>query len=317
MKVIEHIEQAQGKTLFSFEILPPKKGDNLQSIFSNIEPLMEFNPPFIDVTYHREEYEYKEFSNGSIQKIVTRKRPGTVGICAAIQHRYGVDAVPHVICGGFDKEETENLLIDLNFLEIDNILVLRGDPIKSEGTYQAHPQGYSYANQLIHQVVDMNNGKYLHDEYANGATNFCIGVAGYPEKHFESPNLDTDFYYLKKKIEAGADYIVTQLFYDNKKYFSFVERCREAGITIPIIPGIKPISIKKHLNILPKIFHIDIPQELVLAIEKCKNNKEANEIGIQWSIQQCKELIEYGVPVLHFYSMGRSNNIQRIAKSIF
>ncbi len=317
MKVTEHIKKAEGKTLFSFEILPPKKGENLQSIFSNIDPLMDFNPPFIDVTYHREEFEYKELLNGLVKKIVTRKRPGTVGICAALQHRYNVDAVPHLICGGFNKEETENLLIDFNFLGIDNVLVLRGDAIKSEGSFQPHPQGHCYANELTEQVVEMNHGKYLHEEYADGATDFCIGVAGYPEKHFESPNLDTDLYYLKKKVNSGAEYIVTQLFYNNQKYFDFVERCRKAGITVPIIPGIKPVSIKKHLTILPNIFHIDMPQELVLEVEKCKDNKAVYEVGIEWAINQCKELMEYGVPVLHFYSMGRSENIRRIAKELF
>ncbi|MDR1876086.1 MAG: methylenetetrahydrofolate reductase [NAD(P)H] [Flavobacteriaceae bacterium] len=317
MKVIKHIEKAKGNTLFSFEILPPKKGETLQTIFANIDPLMEFNPPFIDVTYHREEYEYKELPNGLIQKIVTRKRPGTVGICAALQHRYGVDAVPHLICGGFSKEETENILIDFNFLGIDNVLVLRGDAIKSEGAFHPNVQGHSYASELARQVVDMNQGKYLHEEYSQGATDFCIGVAGYPEKHFESPNLDTDLYYLKKKVNAGADYIVTQLFYNNQKYFDFVDRCRKAGITVPIIPGIKPVSVKKHITVLPNIFHIDIPQELVLELEKCKDNKSVYEVGIEWSIQQCRELIDYGVPVLHFYSMGRSENIKRIAKELF
>lgn len=317
MKVTEHIEKAKGKTLFSFEILPPKKGDNLQTIFSNIDPLMEFNPPFIDVTYHREEYEYKELSNGLLEKIIIRKRPGTVGICAALQLKYKVDAVPHLICGGFSKEDTEDILIDLNFLGIDNVLVLRGDAIKSEGIFRPHPNGYRYANELVEHVTAMNKGKYLHDEYASGATNFCVGVAGYPEKHFESPNLDTDLHYLKKKINAGAKYIVTQLFYNNQKYFDFVDKCRNIGITVPIIPGIKPISIKNHLTVLPNVFHIDMPQDLVLEVEKCKNNKEVYEVGIEWSIQQCKELMKHNVPVLHFYSMGRSKNILKIAKELF
>lgn len=317
MKVTEHIEKAKSKTLFSFEILPPKKGDNLQTIFSNIDPLMEFNPPFIDVTYHREEYEYKELPNGLLEKIITRKRPGTVGICAALQLKYKVDAVPHLICGGFDKEETEDILIDFNFLGIDNVLVLRGDAIKSEGVFRPQPDGYRHANELVEHVDAMNKGKYLHDEYASGATNFCIGVAGYPEKHFESPNLDTDLHYLKKKINAGANYIVTQLFYNNQKYFDFVEKCRNIGILVPIIPGIKPISTKNHLTVLPNIFHIDMPQELVLEVEKCKNNKEVYEVGIEWSVQQCKELIKNKVPVLHFYSMGRSENIRRIAEKLF
>ncbi|MDR3272477.1 MAG: methylenetetrahydrofolate reductase [NAD(P)H] [Flavobacteriaceae bacterium] len=317
MKVTEHIKKAEGKTLFSFEILPPKKGENLQSIFSRIDPLVEFNPPFIDVTYHREEYEYRELPNGLLQKVVTRRRPGTVGICAAIQHKYKVDAVPHLICGGFDKEETENTLIDLNFLGIDNVLVLRGDAIKNEGAFCPEPNGHQYAAELLEQVANLNKGQYLHEEFPDGATDYCIGVAGYPEKHFESPNLSTDLYYLKKKVSAGADYIVTQLFYDNQKYFDFVKRCRETGITIPIIPGIKPISIKKHLTLLPNIFHMDLPQPLVLEIEKCKDNKQVYDLGIEWTTHQCKELMAFGVPVLHFYSMGRPENIRKIAQELF
>lgn len=317
MKVTEHIARANGKTLFSFEILPPKKGDNINSLFNNIDPLIEFNPPFIDVTYHREEFFYKEHSNGLMEKIITRKRPGTVGLCAAIQNKYKIDAVPHVICGGFNKEETENMLIELNFLGIENVLALRGDAIKQEGIFKPLNNGHAHADELVKQVKELNAGNYLYDSYSNGATDFCIGVAGYPEKHFESPNLDTDIFYLKKKIEAGANYIVTQLFYDVDKYFDFVKRCREAGITVPIIPGIKPISIKKHLNILPNIFHIDLPQDLVLEVEKCKDNKAVYEVGIEFAINQCKKLIEFGVPVLHFYSMGRSENIKKIAEQIF
>ncbi len=318
MKITQHIAKANHKTLFSFEILPPKKGDNIATLIKNIEPLMDFNPPFIDVTYHREEYVYRDNGNGMLSKHVIRKRPGTVGISAAIMNRFKVDAVPHIICGGFSKEETENALLDLHFLGIENVLVLRGDAMKNEREFIPETNGHAYASELLEQVSNMNHGKYLDDDLGNPApTNFCIGVAGYPEKHFEAPNLDTDLFYLKKKIEMGADYIVTQLFFDNKKFFDFVDKCREAGINVPIIPGLKPIAIQKHLTQLPNIFHIDLPQDLVLEIEKCKDNKQVRQLGVEWCIAQCKELKAKGVPVLHFYSMGKSDNIYAIAKEIF
>ncbi len=318
MKVTDHIKNANGKTLFSFEILPPRKGENIQDLYASIDPLMEFNPPFIDVTYHREEYVYKEQAGGLLKKHVVRKRPGTVGICAALINKYKVDAVPHIICGGFSKEETENALIDLEFLGIDNVLVLRGDAVKSEKEFTPNPEGHEYASDLLKQVQELNNGVYMDEEIENSTpTDFCIGVAGYPEKHFEAPNLDTDLYYLKKKVEMGADYIVTQMFYDNAKYFKFVDRCREMGINIPIIPGLKPISTKKHLSILPNLFHIDLPQELVLEIEKCKSNKDVRRVGVDWCIAQSKELKAAGAPVLHYYSMGKSDNIYDTAKVVF
>ena len=261
MKITEHLSNAK-KPLFSFEILPPLKGQDINSLFAAIEPLMEFNPPFIDVTYHREEYIFKNRENGLLEKRTIRKRPGTVGICAAIMNRYKVDAVPHIICGGFTKEETENALIDLNFLGIDNVLALRGDHIKSEGTFIPDPDGHKYATDLITQVREMNNGRYLDEDIQNPVkTNFCIGVAAYPEKHFESPNLKTDLKYLKMKVEMGADYVVTQMFFNNQKYFDFVNRCREEGINVPIIPGLKPITTEKKITILPSIFNIDILEE--------------------------------------------------------
>ena len=306
MKVVDHLKNAT-KTLFSMEILPPRKGDNIQELFDHLDPLMEFNPPFVDVTYHREEYVYKKMPNGLLQRKTTRKRPGTVGICAAITNKYNVDTVPHIICGGFSKEETENALIDLNFLGIDNVLVIRGDAIKSEARFIPDPEGNNYAIDLLHQVVDMNKGVYLDDELQNAApTDFCIGVAGYPEKHFEAPNIKTDMKYLKKKVEDGADYIVTQMFFDNQKYFDFVDKCRAAGIDVPIVPGIKPITTVKQATILPSIFHIDLPEDLSDAIENCKDNEQAREVGVEWAVQQSKELIEYGVPTLHFYSMGKA-----------
>lgn len=318
MKVTEHIAQAQGKTLFSFEILPPLKGENINSIYESIEPLMEFKPPFVDVTYHREEFIFKDRGNGLLEKRSIRKRPGTVGICAAIMNRFQVDAVPHIICGGFTREETENALIDLHFLGIDNVLVLRGDPIKSETYFKPEADGHSYASELLEQVVDMNKGKYLEDELINtNPTSFCIGVAGYPEKHFEAPNMKSDLNWLKKKVDLGADYIVTQMFFDNAHFFNFVERCRAIGIQVPIIPGLKPLATAKQLSLLPQRFNIDIPEDLADAVLECKNNKEVYKIGVEWCVQQSKELMAAGVPVLHYYSMGKADNIRAVASELF
>jgi len=318
MKVTDHIKNATGKTLFSIEILPPLKGENIRVLFDNIDPLMEFKPPFIDVTYHREEYVYKKKENGLLEKSSTRKRPGTVGICAAIQNRYKVDTVPHIICGGFTREETENALIDLQFLGIDNVLTLQGDAIKTEARFIPDPDGHKYASELLQQVVAMNHGKFLDDELGSASpTNFCVGVAGYPEKHFSSPNLKTDVKYLKHKVDLGAEYIVTQMFFDNQKYFDFVSLCREAGIQVPIIPGIKPITAKSQANVLPTVFHIDLPEDLADEVEKCKDNAAVKLVGIRWAIQQSKELIKFGVPTLHFYSMGKSDPIYKIAKELF
>lgn len=316
-KVTEYIKNAK-KTLFSFEIVPPLKGESVHKLFESIEPLMEFQPPFIDVTYHREEYVYKVRENGLMEKIVTRKRPGTVGICAAIMNRFKVDAVPHVICGGFTKEETENALIDLHFLGIDNVLVLRGDPIKSEPGFTSEPNGHRYATELLGQVAKMNDGKYLDEDVLKPVpTNFCMGVAGYPEKHFEAPNLKADLKYLKKKVDMGADYIVTQMFFDNQKYFDFVKKCREEGINVPIIPGLKPITTRKQITVLPRIFHLDIPEELSEEVSRCHTDADARQVGIEWGIKQSKELMEFGVPVLHYYSMGKSDNIKAIASALF
>ena len=318
MKVVDHLRNAGDKTLFTLEILPPLKGENINNLFGNIDPLMEFKPPFIDVTYHREEYVYKKKESGLLEKSATRKRPGTVGICAAIQNRYKVDTVPHIICGGFSKEETENALIDLHFLGIDNVLALQGDAIKTEAKFVPDPNGHHYASDLLDQIVKMNKGYYLDDELQNvSPTNFCIGVAGYPEKHFSAPNLKNDLKYLKMKVDMGAEYVVTQMFFDNKKYFDFVEKCREAGIHVPIIPGIKPITAKGQVTALPKVFHIDLPEELTDEVEKCRDNASVKEVGIEWCIQQSKELIQFGVPTLHFYSMGKSDPIYRIAKELF
>ncbi|GHA26640.1 methylenetetrahydrofolate reductase [Salinimicrobium marinum] len=318
MKITKHIETAKDKTLFSFEILPPLKGQNIDSIYSGIDPLMEFNPPFIDVTYHREEYVYIEQAGGLLEKRIVRKRPGTVGICAAIQSKYGIDAVPHILCGGFTKEDTENFLIDLDFLGIKNVMALRGDAVKSEIYFKPELGGNCYANDLVKQIINMNEGKFLDEALENShKTDFCVGVAGYPEKHMEAPSLDNDIERLKIKQAAGAEYVVTQMFFDNQKYFEFVEKCREKGITIPIIPGLKPIATKKQLTIIPHRFHIDMPDVLTREVEKCKDNQEVRQVGIDWCIQQSKELVAAGVPVLHYYSMGKSSNIQKIASAVF
>ncbi|TXI84121.1 MAG: methylenetetrahydrofolate reductase [NAD(P)H] [Crocinitomicaceae bacterium] len=316
MKVTEHLKEAKD-TLFSFEILPPLKGKSIQSIYDGIDPLMEFKPRFVNVTYHREEFIYKERENGLLEKIAIRKRPGTVGICAAIMNKYQVDAVPHLICGGFSKEETENALIDLQFLGIDNVLALRGDSIKTEATFRPHKDGHKYAVELIHQIGEMNHGNYMMDDIQLEPTDFCIGTAGYPEKHFEAMNMTTDLHYLKAKVDAGADYIVTQMFFDNQKYFDFVAACREIGINVPIIPGLKPIKTLDHITFLPKFFKIDYPEALSKELLKCKDNKQVEQLGIEWGIQQSKELKEANVPCIHYYTMSNSSMVKAIAKEIF
>jgi methylenetetrahydrofolate reductase (NADPH) len=318
MKVTQYFENAGNSTLFSFEVLPPLKGQHIQTLFDHIDPLMEFNPPFIDVTYHREEFEYKRLSNGLMERKTVRKRPGTVGICAALQNKYKIDAVPHIICGGFTKEETENALIDLNFLGIDNIMVLQGDARKPDRDFKPEEGGHAYASELLEQVVDLNRGIFLDDELEQAHhSDFCIGVSGYPEKHMAAPNLELDMKYLKQKVDKGAHYIVTQMFFDNQKYIDFVTKCREMDINIPIVPGLKPITSLRQLTILPQLFHIDLPSDLTNALEKAKNNDQAKEIGIEWAIQQSKELIAFGVPTLHYYSMGKSESVYKVAREVF
>lgn len=318
MKVIDHIKAAGGKTLFSFEVLPPLKGKSIEQLYETIDTLMEFNPSFIDVTSHREEFVLKTRENGLLERVTTRKRPGTVGICAAIQYKYKVDTVPHIICGGFTKEETEYALIDLNFLGIHNVLVLRGDPIRSEGIFKPEPNGHAYALDLLEHVSNLNNGVYLHDEVKNEQqTDFCIGAAAYPEKHYEAPNLKTDVHWLKKKVEAGAEFFVTQMFFDNQKYFDFVDKCRSEGITIPIIPGLKPLTSKRQLSGIPHFFHIDFPEEFTDLAMKCKTDQEVKELGIQWCIKQSKELKKANVPALHYYSMGKAAAVKAVAKEVF
>ena len=317
MKITQHISEAK-ETLFSFELLPPLKGENIQQINGTVEHLLEFNPAFVDVTYHREEYLYREMTGGLLKKRTVRKRPGTVGICAAISHKYNLDTVPHIICGGFTKEETENALIDLDFVGVENVLVLRGDPIRGEGRFKGEADGHSYAIDLVNQVADMNRGKYLDPELKNSnATNFCLGVAGYPEKHFEAPNLSSDLRWLKRKVEDGAEYIITQMFFDNQAYFDFVSKCREHGIDIPIIPGLKPLTTKGQLTSLPQNFHVNMPDELVRMVENAASKEAVKEAGDAWCIQQAKELKAANVPVLHFYTMGKANPTAEIARAVF
>lgn len=317
MKVTEHIKNSN-KTLFSFELLPPLKGEHFGHIESKIAQLLEFNPAYINVTYHQQEIEYDTLDNGLLRKRTIRKRPGTVGISAAIQYKTNIDVVPHLICGGFSKEDTENALIDLHFLGIDNLLLLRGDPPATQKFFKPEPEGNSFAVDLVRQVKNMNQGKYLDEKLANShPSDFCIGVAGYPEKHSEAPNKNIDLKYLKEKVDAGADFIVTQMFFDNSEFFRFEKACRKIGINVPIIPGIKPISTIKQMLTLPQTFHIDLPDGLVTELVKCKTNTQVYELGIKWAIQQSKELIEFGVPVIHYYTMGKSDNVCRIAKAVY
>jgi len=317
MKITEHLAKSD-KTLFSFEILPPLKGQSLKDLMKGIEPLMEFKPPFVDVTYHREEYIYKKHPNGLLERISTKKRPGTVGICAAIMNQFNIDAVPHLLCGGFTKEETENALIDLNFIGVENVLALRGDAPKTEGKFVPEKNGHHFASELVEQIVKMNEGKYLHEETEPAfQTDFCVGVAGYPEKHFEAPSMKFDLKRLKEKVDRGAEYIVTQMFFDNAKYFKFVEDVRAAGIDVPIIPGIKPISTIGQITMLPRTFFLDLPDALMDELEKCKTNQEVREVGIEWAIAQSKELIAANVPSLHFYTMSKAHSTYKIAEAVF
>jgi methylenetetrahydrofolate reductase (NADPH) len=317
MKIIDIIRSSQ-KTVFSFELLPPLKGQNANKLYETIDELVEFKPGYINLTTHRDEIEYRPLANGLLEKKVVRKRPGTVAIAAAIQHKYGIPVVPHMVCGGFTREETENMLIDLNFLGIKNLLALRGDGLKSESFFMPEKDGHAHANELVEQIVNLREGRYLDPDLKNRtAMDFCVGVAGYPEKHAEASNLETDMQYLKQKVDAGADYVVTQMFFDNRKYYEFVNRCRKAGITVPIIPGIKPLALLNQITMLPKIFSIDIPEEFASEIRKCKTNEEARQVGTEWAIHQAKDLIANNVPCLHIYTYGITDNTRQIAKTIF
>lgn len=317
MKVIDIIEKATG-AFFSFELVPPLRGGDIQKIYRAIEPLMEFSPPFINITFHRDEEEFRERPDGSIERVTVTKRPGSVALAAAIMKRFRVEMVPHVVCGGATRHKIENELIDLNFLDIENVMALRGDPIPGQRFFVPEEGGHRYCNELVAQIARMNRGEYL-DASITGAvpTNFCIGVAGYPEKHHEAPNQTIDIENLRRKVEAGANYIVTQMFFDNETFFRFVDSCRQAGITVPIIPGIKPISSARQIETLPRIFNIDIPEPLVREIRSCKNNEAVNRVGVEWAVAQGKELVARGVPAVHYYTMGSSDNIRDIVRQVF
>jgi methylenetetrahydrofolate reductase (NADPH) len=317
MHVTEHLAKAKD-TLVSFEVLPPLKGRTISYIYEHLDPLMEFKPSWINVTYHRSETIVRTNAAGIEEKVDVRKRPGTVGICAAIMNHYNVDAVPHIICGGFSKRETEDALIDLQFLGIDNVLVLRGDAEKGQKTFVPEHNGNKQAIELLQQVVGLNKGEYLDQEIVNGSkTNFCMGVSGYPEKHFEAPSMDFDLQIAKQKVDAGAQYIMTQMFFDNKKYFEYVDACRSIGINVPIIPGLKPITNKRQLTVLPNIFYVDIPADLRNAMQSANTEEACEQVGTEWLIQQSKELKAAGVPVLHYYTLGKPKVVKDVVTAVF
>ena len=317
MSVIDKIKNARGP-LFTFELLPPLKGHSIERIYKAIDRLIEFQPAYINFTSHRNEITFRERPDGLLEKRVTRLRPGTIALAAAVKYKYNITVVPHILCGGFTREETENVLIEMNFLGIDDVLALRGDPQKGSRIFIPEKDGHAHTYELVRQIVNMNNGKYLEDTLEDTTpTHFCIGVAGYPEKHVEAANREIDMENLRKKIDAGANYIVTQMFFDNGKFLRFREECWKNGITIPIIAGLKPISALNDIRMLPQTFHIDVPSDLVRAVQKCNTDNEAREVGIEWATMQSKELIKEGVPGIHYYTLGRSDNIARIVKASF
>ncbi len=317
MSVIEKLRNAKGP-LFTFELLPPLKGHSIERIYTAIDRLIEFQPAYINFTSHRNEITFKERSDGLLERKVTRLRPGTIALAAAVKYKYNITVVPHILCGGFTKEETENVLIEMNFLNIDDVLALRGDPQRGSRIFIPEKDGHRYTSDLVQQIINMNKGKYLEESLEDtSTTNFCIGVAGYPEKHNEAPNMQMDIENLKRKVESGAHYIVTQMFFDNNKYFRFREECKKAGINVPVIAGMKPVSALNDIKMLPQTFHIDMPHDLVKALQKCTTDKDAREVGVEWAAMQSKELIKEGVPGIHYYTLGRSDNIARIVKAAF
>jgi methylenetetrahydrofolate reductase (NADPH) len=317
MKVTQHLAETT-EPIISFEILPPTKGKSIESIYNILDPLMEFKPAFVNVTYHRAEQVYKKRPDSGFERVEIRKRPGTVGICAAIMNKYRVEAIPHLICGGFSLEETENALIDLHFLGIKNVLALRGDAAANEKFFTPHPHGHRYAEDLVKQIIKLNQGHYLEEDIMDGVkTDFCIGVAGYPEKHYESPNMDTDIYYLKRKIELGADYVTTQMFFKNEHYYNYLSRCKEHGVTVPIIPGLKPLTGKRQLTMIPSIFNVEIPVELYTEVMKAKTDADCDKIGEEWLLMQCRDLLKKGAPVLHFYTLGKPHIVYNVLKQLF
>jgi methylenetetrahydrofolate reductase (NADPH) len=319
MKIIDiiHKTQSEGGCRFTFELLPPLKGEGTKGVFEAIDTLAPLAPAYINVTFHREDIRHKKLSDGSIESYMVRPRPGTVGISAAITKRYGIETVPHLICGGLSRYDIEDALIDMDFLGLHNVLALRGDSQKGESHFAPHPQGHSHAVELVAQIAAMNGGRFIDSESNDHRTDFCVGVAGYPEKHAESPNIEACIAALKAKVDAGADYIVTQMSFDNERILAFIEACRAAGITVPIIPGIKPLATRKHLTVLPETFKVAIPQELTRAVEACGDNNAVREVGIEWATMQAEGLKKAGLPVIHFYTMGRTDNIARIVKQVF
>ncbi|MBN2664972.1 MAG: methylenetetrahydrofolate reductase [NAD(P)H] [Bacteroidales bacterium] len=317
MSVIDKLKSARGP-LFTFELLPPLKGHSIERIYATIDRLLEFKPAYINFTSHRNEISYKERSDGLLEKRITRLRPGTIALSAAVKYKYNITVVPHILCGGFTKEETENVLIEMNFLNIDDVLALRGDPQRGSRIFIPEKDGHRYTAELVTQIANMNKGKYLEESLVDTSpTNFCIGVAGYSEKHSEAPNMLSDIENLKRKIDAGAHYVVTQMFFDNEKFFRFRDQCKKAGIDVPVIAGLKPVSAMNDIRMLPQTFHIDLPDDLVKAVQKCTTDAEAREVGIEWASMQSKELIKAAVPGIHYYTLGRSDNIARIVEASF
>lgn len=317
MSVIDIIRESK-RPLFTFELLPPLKGHSIERIYTAIDRLIEYDPAYINFTSHRNEIVFRERPDGLLEKRVVRLRPGTVALAAAVKYKYNIPVVPHILCGGYTREETENVLIEMKFLGIDDVLALRGDPQKGSRSFIPEKNGHTFTYELVQQISNMNRGIYLEDTLVNAEpANFCIGVAGYPEKHFEAANAQIDLENLKKKVDSGASYVVTQMFFDNSRFFRFREDCIKAGIDVPIIPGIKPVSALNDIKLLPQTFHIDLPSELFTEVKKCKTDEEAREVGIEWTTMQSRELISKGVPGIHYYTLGRSDNIARIVKASF
>ena len=316
-KVIDILKRSRSP-FASFELVPPLKGSDVSKLYSSIEPLMEFAPPFLNVTCHRDEVEYHENSDGTYTRMTLAKRPGTIAIVAAIMKRFSIDIVPHVICGGASKHKIESEMLDLHFLGIDNVVALRGDAIPGQRFFIPDPEGFAHTDELVGMISNLNKGRYLDPTVVNGLpTDFSIGVAGYPEKHYEAANMDTDIQHLKEKVEKGADYVITQMFFDNARYYDFVDRCQKAGITVPIIPGLKPISVARQIDLLPRSFHLDIPQDLVNEILKAKTKEQVYEAGVAWCVAQSQDLLRHGVPAIHYYTMGKADNIRKIVKTVF
>ncbi|GHV63957.1 methylenetetrahydrofolate reductase [Bacteroidia bacterium] len=321
MKVIEILNKAE-KPFASFELVPPLKGSDVEKLYGAIEPLLEFKPPFINITTHRDEIEFRPTTNGRqdgcFEKVTVTKRPSTVAIAAAIMKRFDLEIVPHLICGGVGRSKLENDLLDFHFMGIHNVVALRGDAVSGQKLFTPEPDGHSHCYELVQQIHSMNEGKYLDYNLSDAvATDFCVGVGGYPEKHVESPNQETDIQFLKQKVDAGADYIITQLFFDNDRFYDFVKRCRAVGITVPIVPGLKPISTQKHIDMLPRTFSIDLPEALMKEIRKCKNKEDFYHTGIEWCTMQSKDLLKHGVPAIHYYTMGKADNIREILTKTF